>query len=51
MHWVEGEIGYVVSGPADRERLLPIAQATYEQMENRPPTRSSANQLISRHGS
>ena len=51
VHWVEGEIGYVVSGPADRERLLRIAQTIYDQIEHRPPTRSSANQLISRRGS
>jgi len=48
VQWVEGEIGYVVSGPAERERLLQIAQTAYEQMENRPPSRSSDNQLISR---
>jgi anti-sigma factor RsiW len=51
VHWVEGEIGYVVSGPADRERLLQIAQTVYDQIDARPPTRSSANQLISRRGS
>ena len=51
VHWVEGEIGYVVSGLADRERLLQIAQAAYEQIENRPPTRNSANQLMSRRRS
>jgi anti-sigma factor RsiW len=51
VHWVESEIGYVVSGPADRERLLRIAQTIYDQIENRPATRSSANQLISRRES
>jgi anti-sigma factor RsiW len=51
VHWVEGEIGYVVSGPADRERLLQIAQAIYDQIESRPPTRASADPLISRRGS
>jgi anti-sigma factor RsiW len=51
VQWVEGEIGYVVSGPADRERLMQIAQTAYEQMENRPPSRSSDNQTISRRGS
>jgi anti-sigma factor RsiW len=51
VHWVEGEIGYVVSGPADRDRLLRIAQTVYDQIETRPPTRSSAYQLISRRGS
>ena len=51
MHWIESEIGYVVSGPADRERLLQIAQAIYEQIENRAPTRGSAGLLISRRRS
>src|SRR5215510_1784824 len=50
VQWIESDIGYVVSGPADRERLFEIATTAYEQMENRPPTRSSA-QLISRRGS
>lgn len=52
VHWVESEIGYVLSGPADRERLGRIAQLAYEQMENRAPTRerTSADQLISRRG-
>jgi anti-sigma factor RsiW len=50
MHWVESEIGYVVSGPADRERLAKIAQTTYEQMES-PPMRSSAFPLVSKNGS
>ena len=51
VQWVESDIGYAVSGPADRDRLFGIAQTAYEQMENRSPTRSSENQLISRRGS
>jgi anti-sigma factor RsiW len=55
IHWVEGEIGFVVSGPADKERLLKIAQTTYEQMEQRAPApqpqRNSANQRDPRRGS
>jgi anti-sigma factor RsiW len=51
VQWIENDIGYVVSGPADRERLIKIAQTAYEQMENRAPTRSSADQLISQRGS
>jgi len=50
MHWVESEIGYVVSGPNDRDRLAKIAQSAYEQMEN-PPSRGAAFPLISRKGS
>lgn len=51
--WVESQYGYVVSGPANRDRLEKIAQSAYEQMESRPsmPVRSSADQLLSRRGS
>ncbi len=52
VHWVDNEYGYVVSGPENRERLLKIAEAAYEQMENRAPgIKSEADQLISRRGS
>jgi len=52
VHWIESEIGFVVSGPADRERLGKIAQSAYEQMEMRAPTRrSEADQLKSPRGS
>jgi anti-sigma factor RsiW len=47
MHWVESEIGYVVSGPDDRDRLAKIAQTAYEQMEN-PPARGAAFPLVSK---
>jgi anti-sigma factor RsiW len=49
MHWVESEIGYVVSGPDDRDRLAKIAQTAYEQMEN-PPARGAAIPLVSHKG-
>jgi anti-sigma factor RsiW len=49
VHWVESEFGYVVSGPADRDRLARIAQTAYEQMEN-PPTRASGLPIASRKG-
>jgi anti-sigma factor RsiW len=52
VHWIESEIGFVMSGPADRDRLGKIAQAAYEQMENRLPSRrSDADHAISRRGS
>jgi anti-sigma factor RsiW len=54
LSWSEGGYGWVVSGPDDKPRLKSIANALYEQLENRtppPPSRSSANQLISRRGS
>jgi anti-sigma factor RsiW len=40
VYWVDGDVGFVVSGPADRERLIKIAQAAYEQLDRR--TRSSS---------
>jgi len=40
VYWVDGDVGFVVSGPADRERLLKIAQAAYEQLDRR--TRGSS---------
>jgi anti-sigma factor RsiW len=53
VYWVEVDIGWVVSGPADRERLLKIAQAIYDQLEQRasPAQRSSAGQLVPRRSS
>jgi anti-sigma factor RsiW len=52
VQWVESDMGFVMSGPANRERLLQIAQSVYEQLESRPPaTRNSQLQLLSRHGS
>jgi anti-sigma factor RsiW len=40
VYWVDGDVGFVVSGPADRERLLKIAQSAYEQLDRR--TRGSS---------
>jgi anti-sigma factor RsiW len=52
-YWIDDDVAYVVSGDAQRERLQKIAQAVYEQMENRgrQPGRASENQVISRRGS
>jgi anti-sigma factor RsiW len=33
VHWVETGVGYAVSGPANRERLLGIAEAAYDQID------------------
>jgi hypothetical protein len=33
---VDGKRGYVVSGPAERERMEKITQAIYEQVERAP---------------
>lgn len=53
VHWVENDTGYVMSGPADKDRLKSIARLAYEQMENRAPSRerTDATQLMSRRGS
>ena len=54
VHWIEGGYGWVISGPNDKTRLKGIASAAYDQLEQRAPavpSRSSANQLISRRGS
>jgi len=35
VYWGDGDVGFVVSGPADRDRLLKIAQSAYEQLDRR----------------
>jgi anti-sigma factor RsiW len=37
-YWIEQEKAYVVSGPADRDRLLKVAQSAYDQLERRAAT-------------
>jgi hypothetical protein len=37
---VERGLAYVVSGPPDRERLLSVAQAAYEQIDKGGPAAS-----------
>ena len=32
-YWVDDKVGYVVSGPADREKLEKVTKAVYEQMD------------------
>lgn len=49
--WVESDIGYVVSGPAERNRLIEIAQTAYREMERSAPMRNTENRALSRHGS
>ncbi|MGH6925528.1 MAG: anti-sigma factor family protein [Propylenella sp.] len=31
-YWVEGEVGYALTGPADRTALLKVAETVYEQL-------------------
>jgi anti-sigma factor RsiW len=49
--WVESDMGYVVSGPAERERLIEIAQSAYREIESRLPSRRTENQATTRRGS
>ena len=39
--WNEKDIAYVISGPADHNRLFAIAQAAYDQLERRTPRGAS----------
>lgn len=34
-YWYDGDIGYALVGPADRERLLTLARLVHEQLESR----------------
>lgn len=36
-YWVDGDLFYVLSGPAEREKLRAIAQAAYDQIDARTP--------------
>jgi anti-sigma factor RsiW len=36
-YWVDGNLFYVLTGPAERERLHAIAQAAYDQIDVRTP--------------
>jgi anti-sigma factor RsiW len=38
IYWVEGDLGYVLSGPSERDRLQKLAESAYEQLEGRPST-------------
>lgn len=53
VHWVEGDYGWVISGPAEKSRLKGIAKSVYEQLENRAPPskRSKAEPMMVRRGS
>lgn len=32
-YWMDGSVGYVLSGPPDRDRLLSLCRAVYDQLE------------------
>ena len=38
VYWSDGDMGFVVSGPADRERLQKVAESAYQQLEGRTRT-------------
>jgi anti-sigma factor RsiW len=38
-YWVDQGVAYVVSGGADRERLLQVAQAAYDQIDKNAPAK------------
>jgi anti-sigma factor RsiW len=42
-YWIEGEFGYVMTGPADRDRLQKVVERAYEQLEKSPPAKSSSS--------
>lgn len=37
-YWVDGDLAYVLSGPAERDKLREIAQAAYEQIDRHAVT-------------
>jgi anti-sigma factor RsiW len=38
VYWVDGDLAYVMVGPANRDQLLKVAQAAYDQIESRSPS-------------
>ena len=38
-YWVDGDVAYVLSGPAERDKLREIAQTAYDQMDGHLPPR------------
>jgi anti-sigma factor RsiW len=38
-YWVDGNLAYVLSGPAERDKLREIAQTAYDQIDARAPRR------------
>jgi YD repeat-containing protein len=43
--WADRNVGYVVAGPADRDRLQQIAKTAYEQIDAAPAVKTGALQL------
>jgi anti-sigma factor RsiW len=43
VYWVDGDVAYIVSGAAGRQRLWQVARAAYEQIEPPKPQASSGS--------
>jgi anti-sigma factor RsiW len=48
--WVQDDVAFVVSGPADRTRLQKVAESIYEQVETRQQTGSLPRMLSDARG-
>jgi anti-sigma factor RsiW len=48
--WVEDDVAFVVSGPADQARLKKVAESVYEQVEQRPQTGALRRMLSDARG-
>jgi len=46
--WIDDDVAYVVSGPADRVRLQKVAESVYEQVETRQQTGSLTHPQVAR---
>ena len=44
--WIEDDVAFVVSGPADRARLQKVAETVYEQIETRQQTGTLLRELL-----
>lgn len=49
--WIQDDVAFVVSGPADKTRLQKVAEAIYEQVETRPQTGALPRQMSEARGS
>jgi anti-sigma factor RsiW len=46
--WIDDDVAYVVSGPADRVRLQKVAESVYEQVEARQQTGGLTHPQVAR---
>jgi anti-sigma factor RsiW len=45
-YWIDGQMGYALVGPNDRERLLGLARAVYEALEGAPQPSNSGPRAL-----